>query len=108
MVIAPCTVKTLSGVAHSYNDDLLIRAADVTLKERRRLVLVARETPPHEGHLELMERVAELGGVILPPIPAFYHVPRSIQDLIDHTIGRILDVVEIEHSLYGRRGGPPR
>ena len=95
-------------MSHSYNDDLLIRAADVTLEERRRFVLVVRETPPHEGHLELMERVAEPGGVILPPIPAFYHVPRSIQDFIDHTIGRILDVVEIEHSLYGRWGGPPR
>jgi len=99
MVIAPCTIKTLSGVAHSYAENLLIRAADVTLKERRRLILVVRETPLHKGHLELMNQVADLGGVILPPVPAFYHSPRRIEDLIDHTIGKILDTMEIDHSL---------
>ena len=105
MVIAPCTIKTLSGVAHSYNENLLIRAADVTLKEQRRLILVVRETPLHKGHLELMKRVADLGGVILPPVPAFYHSPRRIEDLIDHTIGKILDLMEIDHSLYKRWEG---
>jgi len=107
MVIAPCTIKTLSGVAHSYNENLLIRAADVTLKERRRLIVVVRETPLHKGHLELMCKVAELGGVILPPVPAFYHFPRSIEDLIDHAIGKILDLMEIDHSLYKRWEGWP-
>ncbi len=105
MVIAPCTIKTLSGVAHSYAENLLIRAADVTLKERRRLILVVRETPLHKGHLELMNQVADLGGVILPPVPAFYHSPRRIEDLIDHTIGKILDTMEIDHSLYKRWEG---
>ena len=107
MVIAPCTMKTLSGVAHSYNENLLIRAADVTLKERRGLIVVVRETPLHKGHLELMHKVADLGGVILPPTPAFYHNPRSIQDLIDHTVGKILDIMGIDHSLYKRWQGVP-
>ena len=97
MVIVPCTIKTLSGVAHSYNDNLMVRAADVVLKERRRLILVVRETPFHKGHLELMMKVADLGAVILPPIPAFYHAPRTIEDIIDHTIGKILDFMDIEH-----------
>ena len=105
MVIIPCTIKTLSGVAHSYDENLLIRAADVTLKEGRRLIVVVRETPLHMGHLELMYKVAQLGGVILPPIPAFYHSPRRIEDLIDHTIGKILDLMEIDHSLYKRWEG---
>lgn len=105
MVVAPCTIKTLSGVAHSYAENLLIRAADVTLKERRRLILVVRETPLHKGHLELMNQVADLGGIILPPVPAFYHSPRRIEDLIDHTVGRILDTMEIDHSLYDRWEG---
>ena len=105
MVIAPCTIKTLSGVAHSYNENLLIRAADVTLKERRRLILVVRETPLHKGHLELMLKAAELGGIILPPMPAFYHSPRKIEDLIDHTIGRVLDIMGVEHSLYKKWEG---
>jgi 4-hydroxy-3-polyprenylbenzoate decarboxylase len=105
MVIVPCTIKTLSGVAHSYDENLLIRAADVTLKEGRRLIVVVRETPLHMGHLELMYKVAQLGGVILPPIPAFYHSPRRIEDLIDHTIGKILDLMEIDHSLYKRWEG---
>ncbi|MBW2066460.1 MAG: UbiX family flavin prenyltransferase [Deltaproteobacteria bacterium] len=83
MVIAPCAIKTLSGVAHSFDDNLLIRAADVTLKERRKLILVVRETPLHKGHLELMHRVSDLGGIILPPIPAFYIQPKTIDDLIN-------------------------
>ncbi len=105
MVIAPCTIKTLSGVAHSYDENLIIRAADVTLKERRRLILVVRETPLHKGHLELMTRVADLGGIILPPVPAFYHSPSTIDDLIDHAVGKILDLMGIEHSLFRRWEG---
>lgn len=105
MVIAPCTVKTLSGIAHSYNDNLLIRAADVVLKERRKLILVVRETPLHKGHLELMSRVADIGGIILPPVPAFYHSPRTIDDLVDQTLGKILDLLEIDNSLFTRWQG---
>jgi len=105
MVVAPCTVKTLSGIAHSYDDTLLIRAADVILKEHRRLILVVRETPLHKGHLELMSRVADMGGIILPPVPAFYHLPRTIDDLVDHTIGKILDLLAIEHSIFTRWQG---
>lgn len=105
MVIVPCTIKTLSGVAHSYNDNLIVRAADVVLKERRKLILVVRETPLHKGHLELMSRVADLGGIILPPIPAFYHSPRTIDDLLDHTVGKILDLLGIDNSLFTRWKG---
>ena len=105
MVIAPCTIKTLSGIAHSYNDNLIIRAADVMLKERRRLILVVRETPLHKGHLELMSQVAGFGGIILPPIPAFYYFPRTIDDLLDHTLGKILDLLEIENALFTRWKG---
>lgn len=92
MIVAPCSIKTLSAIANSYNDSLISRAADVCLKERRRLVLVVRETPLHLGHLRLMERAAEVGAVILPPSPAFYHRPSTIDDLVDHTIVKMLDV----------------
>ncbi len=105
MVVAPCTIKTLSGIAHSYDENLMIRAADVILKERRKLVLVVRETPLHKGHLELMTRVADLGGIILPPVPAFYHVPETIGDIIDHTLGKILDCLGIENALFARWKG---
>ena len=105
MIIAPCTIKTLSGVAYSYNDNLIVRAADVVLKERRRLVLLIRETPLHKGHLEMLVRVADLGGIVLPPIPAFYHGPKTIEDIIDHSIGKIIDLFDIEHSLYRRWEG---
>lgn len=104
MIIVPCTIKTLSGIANSYNENLVVRAADVALKERRRLIVVVRETPFHKGHLQLMSRVTELGGIILPPIPAFYHLPITIQDIIDHIVGKILDLMEIEHSLFKRWG----
>lgn len=107
MVIAPCTIKTLSGIANSYNENLVVRAADVVLKERRKLVLVVRETPLHKGHLDLMARAADLGGIILPPVPAFYHGPRTILDIIDHSVGKILDLMDIEHSLFRRWEGPP-
>lgn len=104
MVVIPCSIKTLSAIAHSHSANLLARAADVTLKERRPLILVVRETPLHQGHLELMHRVAGLGAVILPPVPAFYHRPRTILDLIHHTIGKVLDCFGIEHGLYRRWG----
>ena len=107
MVIVPCTIKTLSGVANSYNDNLIVRAADVMIKEKRKLVLVVRETPFHKGHLDLMLKVVEMGGIILPPIPAFYHGPKKIADLVDHTVGKILDLMDIEHSLYRRWKGIP-
>jgi len=105
MIIAPCTVKTLSGVANSYNNNLIIRSADVVLKERRRLILLIRETPLHKGHLELLAKVADLGGIILPPVPAFYHHPKGIGDIIDHAIGKILDQFDIEHALFKRWEG---
>jgi 4-hydroxy-3-polyprenylbenzoate decarboxylase len=105
MVVAPCTIKTLSGIANSFDDNLIIRAADVTLKERRPLILVVRETPLHKGHLRLLMLAADAGATILPPVPAFYHAPKTINDLIDQTVGKILDSLDIEHSLYRRWEG---
>jgi len=102
MVVIPCSMKTLGTIAHSTGGDLLSRAADVVLKERRRLVLVPRETPLHLGHLRNMVRATEIGAIILPPAPAFYHQPKSINDLIDHTVGKILDLFQIEHDLFKR------
>jgi 4-hydroxy-3-polyprenylbenzoate decarboxylase len=105
MVIVPCTIKTLSGVANSYDENLLVRAADVTLKEKRKLVLVVRETPLHLGHLRLMTMAAEMGAHILPPIPSFYHKPKTIEDLIHQTIGKIFDYFSIPHDLFRRWEG---
>jgi len=102
MIIIPCSIKTLSAVANSYSQTLIARAADVNLKERRRVVLVVRETPLHLGHLRLMARVTEMGGVIFPPLPAFYHRPETISDIIDHSIGKILDLFDIPHHLFRR------
>lgn len=105
MVVVPCSIRTLSAIANSASDNLVVRAADVCLKERRRLVLVVRETPLHLGHLRLMARVTEAGGVILPPVPAFYHLPETVQDLIDHTVTKVLDLFGIHTDLIRRWEG---
>ena len=104
MVVVPCTIKSLSGIANSYNNNLLVRAADVTLKEKRKLVLVVRETPLHKGHLRLMTLAADMGALILPPVPSFYHQPKTIDDIIDQTIGKVFDYLGIEHNLFKRWG----
>jgi 4-hydroxy-3-polyprenylbenzoate decarboxylase len=104
MVVIPCSIKSLSAITNSYNENLLIRSADVTLKERRKLVLVVRETPLHRGHLTLMLNAADAGAVILPPIPAFYFLPKTLDDIINHTVGRALDVFNIDHTLFNRWG----
>ena len=114
MIVAPCTVKTLSAIANSFTYNLVVRAADVQLKEGRKLVLMVRETPLHKGHLDLMARAADCGAVILPPMPAFYHRPKTIMDLIHQSLGKALDQVGIEHQLFkrwtghGRDGSPQR
>ena len=104
MLVMPCSIKSLSGIANSYAECLLTRAADVCLKEKRKLALVVRETPLHKGHLELMMKAADMGALIMPPVPAFYHQPRTIEDLIDQTIGKAFDFFEIEHDLFRRWG----
>lgn len=108
MVVAPCTVKTLSAIANSFTYNLLIRAADVTLKERRPLVLMVRETPLHKGHLDLMSRVTDCGGIILPPLPAFYHRPQTVMDIVHQSLGKALDQLGIEHDLFERWSGRDR
>jgi 4-hydroxy-3-polyprenylbenzoate decarboxylase len=105
MIVAPCSMKSLSMIANSIDENLLVRTADVTLKERRKLVLVTRETPLHLGHLRHMIAVTEMGGVILPPVPSFYHRPRTIEDIVDQTVGKALDQFEIHHDLFNRWGG---
>ena len=105
MVIAPCSMKTLSAVANSFAHNLLTRAADVTLKEGRPLVLMVRETPLHKGHLRLMLQAAEMGAVILPPMPAFYHQPKTVRDIVLQNVGKALDALCIEHDLFARWPG---
>ena len=102
MIIAPCSIKSLSGIANSYNDNLLVRAADVCLKERRKLIIVLRETPLHLGHLELMTKVTQYGATLLPPMPSFYHNPKTIDDIINQTVGKVLDNFGIVHNLFKR------
>jgi 4-hydroxy-3-polyprenylbenzoate decarboxylase len=106
MIVAPCSVKTLSAVANSFNDNLIVRAADVCLKERRPLVLLVRETPLHLGHIRLMEQVTLAGATVLPPVPGFYHGPETIGDLIDHTVTKALDQLGIHLDLIRRWEGP--
>lgn len=106
MVIAPCSMKTLSAIANSYADSLLARAADVVLKERRTLVLMPRESPLHAGHCKLLYEASQLGAVIAPPMPAFYSDPQSIDDLINHSVGRILDLFDMDAGIVKRWEGP--
>ncbi|HAS04035.1 MAG TPA: 3-octaprenyl-4-hydroxybenzoate carboxy-lyase [Pasteurella multocida] len=107
MIILPCSIKTLSGIAHSYTDDLITRAADVCLKERKPLVLCVRETPLHLGHLRLMTQAAEIGAQITPLMPAFYHHPKTVQDIVDQSVNRLCDQFEIQlaQDLFQRWGG---
>jgi len=105
MIIAPCTIKTMSALASSYTENLLTRSGDVTLKEGKKLVLLVRETPLHIGHIRNMERLCEMGAIIMPPVPAFYHKPKTIQDIVDHTLGKTLDIFGIKHNLFQRWSG---
>ncbi len=105
MVIAPCSMKTLASVAHAYADNLITRAADVILKERRRLVLITRETPLNLAHIRNMEAVTLMGGVIFPPVPAFYSGGKTVDDLVNHTVGRVLDLFDVEHESIKRWAG---
>ncbi len=105
MLVAPCSIKSLSGIVHGFADNLLIRAADVCLKERRPLVLMVRETPFHAGHLELCSKAAAYGAVIMPPVPAFYHRPKTIDDIIDQSVGRALDVLGLHTDVVSRWQG---
>lgn len=105
MIVAPCSVKTLSAIANSYADSLLVRAADVVLKEQRRLVLIPRETPLHSGHCELLLKASQIGAVIAPPMPAHYIKPQSVDDLVDHHVGRVLDLFGIDQGLVKRWQG---
>lgn len=105
MIIAPCSMKTLASVAHGLSDNLIARAADVVLKERRRLLLMVRETPFNLAHLRNMTAVTEMGGIIYPPLPNFYHHPQTIAAMVDHTIGRVLDLFDIAHTLTPRWNG---
>jgi 4-hydroxy-3-polyprenylbenzoate decarboxylase len=106
MVIAPCSMKTLSGIVHSAADSLLVRAADVVLKEQRRLVLMPREAPLHVGHCKLLYEAAQLGAVIAPPMPAFYNRPKTLDDLVNHSVGRVLDLFDLDAGILKRWAGP--
>ncbi len=105
MIIVPCSMKTLASIANGLSDNLITRAADVVLKERRRLVLMVRETPFNLAHLRNMTSVTEMGGIIFPPLPGFYHRPQSIADMVDHTLGRVIDLFAIQHTLTPRWQG---
>jgi 4-hydroxy-3-polyprenylbenzoate decarboxylase len=105
MIVAPCSMKTLASVAHGLSDNLITRAADVVLKERRRLVLMVRETPFNLAHLRNMTAVTEMGAIVFPPLPGFYHRPASIAEMVDHTVGRVLDLFDVPHALTPRWAG---
>ena len=105
MIVAPCSIKTLSAIANSYADSLIVRAADVMLKERRRLVLVPRETPLHTGHCELLYKASQIGAILAPPMPAHYIRPKTIDDLVNHHVGRILDLFDLDPGLVTRWQG---
>jgi 4-hydroxy-3-polyprenylbenzoate decarboxylase len=105
MIVAPCSMKTLSAIVHSYADNLLCRAADVMLKERKQLILVPRESPLHSGHCRLLYRAARMGIAIAPPMPAFYNRPQSVDDIVNHTVGRLLDLLGLESGLVKRWSG---
>lgn len=105
MVIAPCSMKTLAAVAHGLSDNLIARAADVVLKERRRLILMVRETPFNLAHLRNMTAVTEMGGIVFPPLPSFYHRPATIDEMVDHTVARVMDLLGVTNDLAPRWGG---
>ena len=105
MIVAPCTIKTLSGIVNSYSENLIVRTADVMLKEKRKLVLLVRETPLHQGHLRLMTMAADMGAHILPPMPAFYHRPKTLDDIVQQTVGKVFDYLGIPHDLFRRWDG---
>lgn len=105
MIVAACSMKTLSAIVHSYADNLLVRAADVCLKDRRRLILMPRETPLHAGHCKLLLEAAQLGAIIAPPMPAMYVRPESVDDIVDHTVGRVLDLLDVESDFVKRWRG---
>ena len=105
MVIAPCSIKTAGAIAACYSDTLVSRAADVTLKEGRPLILLVRETPLHVGHLRVLTALAEMGAVVLPPVPAFYHRPKELDDIINHTVARVLDRLQLPQTLVGEWQG---
>lgn len=107
MVVIPCSIKTMSGLCYSYASNLILRAGDVTLKERKPLILAVRETPLHRGHLAAMLQLTEMGAIIMPPVPTFYHKPETIDDIIDHTVSRVLDMLNVEHSSAPRWSGLP-
>jgi polyprenyl P-hydroxybenzoate/phenylacrylic acid decarboxylase-like protein len=108
MIVAPCSMHSLGAIATAQTTNLLLRAADVTLKERRRLVLLVRETPLHLGHLRLMVAVTEMGAIVMPPVPAFYAKPRSLDDLVNQTVGRVLDLFDLPNELVRRWQGLPQ
>lgn len=105
MIVTPCSMRTLAAIAHGLSDNLITRSADVVLKERRRLVLMVRETPFNLAHLRNMTAVTEMGGIIFPALPAFYHRPQSIEEMVDHTLARVLDLFQIDHDLAPRWAG---
>lgn len=107
MIVAPCSIRTLSAITHSFADNLLVRAADVVLKERRRLVLLPRETPLHTGHCKLLYEASQLGAIIFPPMPVFYSRPHTIEDMLNNTIGRVLDLFGIDAGIAARWTGIP-